>query len=232
MSDPTKIINSVSQQVIGQVNDTLNNILDKTAEQSGYNDYVNKQKRLNFIQQTSYFNSQVVKPAYIDGLKAIRDIHDKINNYNNIMSEVDIYKRLKQRKDRELDIIKNRLNNYKRHYNRDNRNSINENKKNKTYKFILTIILVAYYVAFGVILLSSGFIGKELYKNKKIILLCIFYITLPLYLDYLLNLINNFIVWIKEQLMILKPELSYNDIIKYEDLINYIDYSDKNESIN
>lgn len=229
MSD---IIDRISRQVVGQVSDTMNEILENAAEQNGYNQYVEEQKRISYIQESSDFTRQAVAPAYLEGITAIRDIYEKVNNYDKIMSEVDIYKRLKQRKDRELNIIENRLNNYKRHYNRDNRNTINENKKNKTYKFILTIILITYYIAFGVILLSSGFIGKELYKDKKIILLCIFYITLPLYLDYLLNLANNFIIWIKEQLMILEPELSYNDIIKYEDLIKHIDYSDKNDSIN
>lgn len=228
----TDIINRVSRQVVGQVSDTMNEILNNAAEQNGYNRYVRQQKRISYQQALTEFTRDAVAPAYLEGITAIRDIYEKVNNYDKIMSEVDIYKRLKQRKDRELSIIENRLNNYKRHYNRDNRNTINENKKNKTYKFILTIILVTYYIAFGVILISSGFIGKELYKDKKIILLSIFYITLPLYLDYLLNLANNFIIWVKEQLMILEPELSYNDIIKYEDLINHIDYSDKNDSIN
>lgn len=226
------IIDRISSQVVGPVSDTMNEILNQAAEQNGYNQYVEEQRRLNYRQATTDYTRESVTPAYLEGITAIRDIYEKVNNYDKIMSEVDIYKRLKQRKDRELNIIENRLNNYKRHYNRDNRNTINENKKNKTYKFILTIILITYYIAFGVILLSSGFIGKELYKDKKIILLCIFYITLPLYLDYLLNLANNFIIWVKEQLMILEPELSYNDIIKYEDLINHIDYSDKNDSIN
>ena len=232
MGEATSIINNFSSQVVGEVSNTLNDAFDRAAEETGYNEYINNQKRIYYNEAASDYTGQVVNPAYLEGITAIRDINNKVNNYNNIMSEVDIYKRLKQRKDRELGIIENRLNNYKRHYNRDNRNTINENKKNKTYKFILTIILVTYYIAFGVILLSSGFIGKELYKDKKIILLCIFYITLPLYLDYLLNLVNNFIIWVKEQLMILKPELSYNDIIKYEDLIKHIDYSDKNDSIN
>lgn len=232
MPDPNSIIDGISRQVVGEISSTLNTILARAAEQSNYNDYINEQKRLNYITATSEFTDKVVTPAYREGITALRDIYNKVNNYEKIMSEFDIYKRLKQRKDRELSIIENRLNNYKRHYNRDNRNTINENNKNKTYNFILTIILVAYYVAFTVILLTSGFIGKELYKDKKIILLCIFYVTLPLYLDYLLNFVNNFIIWVKEQLMILKPELSYNDIIKYEDLINHIDYSDKNDSIN
>tara|TARA_B100001758_G_C18403924_1_gene610767 strand:+ start:987 stop:1676 length:690 start_codon:yes stop_codon:yes gene_type:complete len=226
------IINRVSRQVVGQVSDTMNEILNNAAEQNGYNRYVRQQKRISYEQALSEFTRDAVAPAYLEGITAIRDIYEKVNNYDKIMSEFDIYKRLKQRKDRELSIIENRLNNYKRHYNRDNRNTINENNKNKTYNFILTIILVAYYVAFTVILLTSGFIGKELYKDKKIILLSIFYVTLPLYLDYLLNFVNNFIIWVKEQIMILKPELSYNDIIKYEDLINHIDYSDKNDSIN
>lgn len=232
MSEATSIINNLSSQVVGEVSNTLNDAFDRAAEESGYNKYINDQKRINYNNTASNYTKEIVKPAYLEGITAIRNINNKVNNYNNIMSEVDIYKRLKQRKDSELGIIENRLNNYKRHYNRDNRNTINENNKNKTYKFILTIILVTYYVAFGVILLSSGFIGKELYKDKKIILLCIFYITLPLYLDYLLNIVNNFIILVKEKLMILKPELSYNDIIKYEDLIKHIDYSDKNDSIN
>ena len=226
------IINGFARYATGIVGEELNDALNKVAEQSNYDEYINEQKRLNYITAILEFTDKVATPAYQEGIRAIGDIYNKVNNYDKIMSEFDIYKRLKQRKDRELSIIENRLNNYKRHYNRDNRNTINENNKNKTYNFILTIILVAYYVAFTVILLTSGFIGKELYKDKKIILLSIFYVTLPLYLDYLLNFVNNFIIWVKEQLMILKPELSYNDIIKYEDLINHIDYSDKNDSIN
>ena len=223
----TSIIETATTAVNNDNQQLLNEITDAIDEQ---NDYERKLAN-NISENINNLFYETAKPAYLEALNDTIDIIYKKLNYDNIYNEVDIYKSLKQRKDRELKIIENRIANYKQHNNRDNRHTIDERNKNKTYDTILTIILIFYYIAFIGVLFTCGFIGKELYKDKKIILLCIFYLTLPLYLDYIINLANNFIIWIQEQLMILKPELSYNDIIKYEDLINHIDYSDKNESL-
>ena len=231
MTDKNLDVNKIINMVIDENNKSQSELFKRINKETGYNDIINDYNIEIYNDKVNSKFNNYVKPSFVTAVKLLKDSYNHINNYYNISNELDIYKNIKQRKDKELAIIDNRINNYKRHNNRDNKMAVDEKNKHKTYQYILTLILIAYYVVFIVILISSGFISKQLYREKKFIILIIFYLTLPIYLDYLINLVNNFLIWIQEQFMIMKPELSYNDIIRYEDLLQHVDYSDKNESL-
>ena len=69
-------------------------------------------------------------------------------------------------------------------------------------------------------LIFSNFIREKKYKNRFLVIILIIYLLIPIILKYILNIIHNFSIFIQEQYNIKTPSLSYEDIIKYEELSN------------
>jgi hypothetical protein len=57
-----------------------------------------------------------------------------------------------------------------------------------------------------------------MYKNILLVIIIIIYLIIPIILKYILNIINNIGILIQEKYELKEPTLSYEDIIRYEDL--------------
>lgn len=148
------------------------------------------------------------------------DISKSYINYINVYDEYNVNYKLKKSSIHEYEKIKRKLESYRQNNNIDNKLSIQHEKEITTLNWIYNIILVIYYSIFVLYLIFFNFIREKKYKNRLLVIILIIYLLIPIILKYILNIIHNFSIFIQEQYNLKTPSLSYEDIIKYEELSN------------
>lgn len=148
------------------------------------------------------------------------DISKSYINSINLYDEYNVNYKLKKNSIHEYEKIQRKLESYRKNNNIDNRLSIQHEKEIETLNWIYNIILVIYYSIFVLYLIFSSFIREKKYKNRLLVVILIIYLLIPIILKYILNIIHNISIFIQEQYNIKTPTLSYEDIIKYEELSN------------
>lgn len=148
------------------------------------------------------------------------DISKSYINFINVYDEYNVNYKLKKSSIHEYEKIQRKLESYRQNNNIDNRLSIQHEKEITTLNWIYNIILVIYYSIFVLYLIFSSFIREKKYKNRLLVVILIIYLLIPIILKYILNIIHNFSIFIQEEYNLKAPTLSYEDIIKYEELSN------------
>lgn len=148
------------------------------------------------------------------------DISKSYINYINLYHEYNVNYKLKKNSIHEYEKIQRKLESYRQNNNIDNKLSIQHEKEITTLNWIYSIILVIYYSIFVLYLIFSNFIREKKYKNRLLVVILIVYLLIPIILKYILNIIHNFSIFIQEHYNLKTPSLSYEDIIKYEELSN------------
>lgn len=148
------------------------------------------------------------------------DVSKSYTNYINVYDEYNVNYKLKKSSIHEYEKIKHKFESYRQNNNIDNKLSIQHEKEITTLNWIYSIILVIYYSIFVLYLIFSNFIREKKYNNRLLVIILIIYLLIPIILKYILNIIHNFSIFIQEQYNIKTPSLSYEDIIKYEELSN------------
>jgi len=155
----------------------------------------------------------------VDKVKRFYNIlEQEYNNYKILYDEFTVHSNLKNKKIIEYEKINLKLESYKQHNNRDNRLSIYEEENSEYIKWIYGLIIILYYGVFILFLIFSKFFSEKIYKNKLFVIMIIIYLIIPIILKYILNTINNIGILIQEKYELKEPTLSYEDIIRYEDL--------------
>jgi len=155
----------------------------------------------------------------VDKVKRFYNIlEQEYNNYKILYDEFTVNSNLKNKKIIEYEKINLKLESYKQHNNRDNRLSIYEEENSEYIKWIYGLIIILYYGVFILFLIFSKFFSEKIYKNKLFVIMIIIYLIIPIILKYILNIINNIGILIQEKYELKEPTLSYEDIIRYEDL--------------
>tara|TARA_Y100000389_G_scaffold204956_1_gene261221 strand:- start:4263 stop:4919 length:657 start_codon:yes stop_codon:yes gene_type:complete len=165
------------------------------------------------------FNNDIT-PLHSKQTEIFSDISKSYINFINVYDEYNVNYKLKKSSIHEYEKIKRKLESYRQNNNIDNKLSIQHEKEITKLNWIYSIILVIYYSIFVLYLIFSNFIREKKYKNSFLVMILIIYLLIPIILKYILNIIHNFSIFIQEEYNVKTPTLSYEDIIKYEELSN------------
>ena len=114
----------------------------------------------------------------------------------------------------ELEKIQSKIDSYKTNLHVDNRKN---NYQNNNYTFYITVkkyMLILYYSLFIVYLIFSNFLSEKQYTNKKILLILVIYLLIPIILSYAINIIYEGYIYFLEYYNLKEDTKSYADIIK------------------
>ena len=114
----------------------------------------------------------------------------------------------------ELEKIQSKIDSYKTNLHVDNRKN---NYQNNNYEFYVTVkkyMLILYYSLFILYLIFSNFFREKQYTNKKILLILLIYLIIPIILSYVINLTYEGYIYFLESNNIKEDTKSYADIIK------------------
>ena len=114
----------------------------------------------------------------------------------------------------ELEKIQSKIDSYKTNLHVDNRKNNYQNSNYEFYKTLRKYMLILYYSLFVLYLIFSNFISEKQYTNKKVLLVLVIYLLIPIILSFAINLTYEGYIYFLESNNIKEDTISYADIIK------------------
>ena len=114
----------------------------------------------------------------------------------------------------ELEKIQSKIDSYKTNLHVDNRKN---NYQNNNYEFYINVkkyMLILYYSLFVLYIIFSKFLSEKQYTNKKILLILVIYLAIPIILSYIINITHEGYIYFLEYYNIKEDTKSYADIVK------------------
>lgn len=164
-------------------------------------------------------NSYVSLRQFLSDEKAILDklytyYVTSVRSYESLFLQRESVAKIINNKLDELEKIQNKIDSYKTNLHVDNRKNSYQTSNNDFYKYINKFMVIIYYSLFILYLIFSKFFGEKQYKNKKILVILLIYLIIPIILSYLINIIYEGYIYILETNNIKDDTKSYADIIK------------------
>ena len=113
-----------------------------------------------------------------------------------------------------MEKIQGKIDSYKTNLHVDNRKN---NYQNNNYEFYISVnkyMLILYYSLFIVYLIFSNFFSDKQYTNKKLLVLLLIYLIIPIILSYTINITYEGYIYFLEYNNLKEDTQSYVDIIK------------------
>ena len=172
-------------------------------------------------QDTRGYNcSENVKSLKKQLLEATDNCVNYLNGYEYTFKNYNMASGLEKAYLIENEKSKLKLDSYKNNVNKDNTLYLYNKDSFEFINYIYNIILIIYYSVFILFLIFSNFIKNKYYRNNKYILLIILYLTIPAVAKYIINIIYNIYTYFAEKYNLNEPQISYDDILKYDSLNN------------
>ena len=114
----------------------------------------------------------------------------------------------------ELEKIQSKIDSYKTNLHVDNRKNNYQNSNYEFYKTLRKYMLILYYSLFVLYLIFSNFLREKQYTNKKVLLVLVIYLIIPIILSFAINLTYEGYIYFLESNNIKEDTKSYADIIK------------------
>jgi hypothetical protein len=114
----------------------------------------------------------------------------------------------------ELEKIQSKIDSYKTNLHVDNRKNNYQNDNYIYYSSLKFYMLIIYYSLFILYLIFSEFISEKQYNNKKIVLILVLYLIIPIVLTYSVNIAYEGYIFFLEYYNIKEDTKSYVDIVK------------------
>ena len=137
-----------------------------------------------------------------------------VSSYESLFLHKEATLRIINGKIDELEKIQSKIDSYKTNLHVDNRKN---NYQNNNYTFYITVkkyMLILYYSLFVAYLIFSNFLSEKQYTNKKILLILVIYLLIPIILSYAINIIYEGYIYFLEYYNLKEDTKSYADIIK------------------
>ena len=128
-----------------------------------------------------------------------KDMLDKLYNYytsfvksyeSQYIQKESVVKIINNKLD-ELEKIQSKIDSYKTNLHVDNRKN---NYQNNNYEFYINVkkyMLILYYSLFVLYIIFSKFLSEKQYTNKKILLILVIYLAIPIILSYIINITHE-----------------------------------------
>lgn len=151
-----------------------------------------------------------------------KDMLDKLYNYytsfvksyeSQYIQKESVVKIINNKLD-ELEKIQSKIDSYKTNLHVDNRKN---NYQNNNYEFYINVkkyMLILYYSLFVLYIIFSKFLSEKQYTNKKILLILVIYLAIPIILSYIINITHEGYIYFLEYYNIKEDTKSYADIVK------------------
>ena len=183
------------------------------------------QERHNKFKNTASFSQDCRRSSYYSMNKFITEekvMLDKlfayytnfVSSYESLFLHKEATLRIINGKIDELEKIQSKIDSYKKNLHVDNRKN---NYQNNNYTFYITVkkyMLILYYSLFVAYLIFSNFLSEKQYTNKKILLILVIYLLIPIILSYAINIIYEGYIYFLEYYNLKEDTKSYADIIK------------------
>jgi len=114
----------------------------------------------------------------------------------------------------ELEKIQSKIDSYKTNLHVDNRKNNYQNDNYIYYSSLKFYMLIIYYSLFILYLIFSEFISEKQYNNKKVVLILVLYLIIPIVLTYSVNIAYEGYIFFLEYYNIKEDTKSYVDIVK------------------
>jgi hypothetical protein len=114
----------------------------------------------------------------------------------------------------ELEKIQSKIDSYKTNLHVDNRKNNYQNDNYIYYSSLKFYMLIIYYSLFILYLIFSEFISEKQYNNKKVVLILVLYLIIPILLSYSVNIAYEGYIFFLEYYNIKEDTKSYVDIVK------------------
>jgi hypothetical protein len=114
----------------------------------------------------------------------------------------------------ELEKIQSKIDSYKTNLHVDNRKNNYQNDNYIFYSSLKFYMLIIYYSLFILYLIFSEFISEKQYNNKKVVLILVLYLIIPILLSYSVNIAYEGYIFFLEYYNIKEDTKSYVDIVK------------------
>ena len=114
----------------------------------------------------------------------------------------------------ELEKIQSKIDSYKTNLHVDNRKNNYQNNNYIFYSSLKFYMLIVYYSLFILYLIFSEFFSEKQYTNKKIVLILVLYLIIPILLSYSVNITYEGYIFFLEYNNIKEDTKSYVDIVK------------------
>jgi hypothetical protein len=137
-----------------------------------------------------------------------------VNNYESLFLQKETVSKVINSKVEELDKIQRKIDSYKTNLHVDNRKNNYQNNNYEFYKYINKYILIAYYSLFILYLIFSNLFSERLYTNKKLLVVLLLYLIIPVILSYSINITYEGYIYFLEYYNLKEDTKSYADIIK------------------
>ena len=183
------------------------------------------QERHNKFKNTASFSQDCRRSSYYSMNKFITEekvMLDKlfayytnfVSSYESLFLHKEATLRIINGKIDELEKIQSKIDSYKKNLHVDNRKN---NYQNNNYTFYITVkkyMLILYYSLFVAYLIFSNFLSEKQYTNKKILLILVIYLLIPIILSYAINITHEGYIYFLEYYNLKEDTKSYADIIK------------------
>jgi len=171
------------------------------------------EKRAFEILYNSFIIMKKIKTDISHNIEIGNILSNRIQHYTNTNPNLHLLSKTKNK-------LQNKIDNYEKHMNIDtkkNKELETSIKNNKNYNYYLIII---YYVVLILFFMFSNFIKNKYYKNIIASIMIILYIIAPFIIKYIIYYVYKLWLYILKKYNLLTPNLTYEDIIKY-DSYNY-----------
>ena len=172
----------------------------------------------SFIQDCRNSSYYSMKKFITDEKMMLDKLHNYYStfatNYESLYLHKETISKIINNKLDELEKIQGKIDSYKTNLHVDNRKN---NYQNNNYEFYISVnkyMLILYYSLFIVYLIFSNFFSDKQYTNKKLLVLLLIYLIIPIILSYTINITYEGYIYFLEYNNLKEDTQSYVDIIK------------------